>query len=135
MVFNTTITGIPVGKGRHRFRIFAGHVSTYTPAKTKKAEQDIIKQIQKTYDVEPLTGPLKVSFKFCMPIPKSWSNKKKERMVGEYCTTRPDLDNLMKTYCDAMSGIVFEDDKQIVIVTAFKVYSYEPRTDITVMDV
>lgn len=135
MVFNTTIAGIPVGKGRPRFRIFQGHVSTYTPAKTKKAEQEIIRQLQETYNVPPLTGPLKVSFKFYMPMPKSWSRKKKESMIEEFCTTKPDLDNLIKTYCDAMNGVVFEDDKQIVMVTAFKVYSYEPKTDITVMDV
>ena len=84
MVFNTTIIGVPFGKERPRFRIFKGHVMTYTPAKTKKAEKNIVDQLLKTYNVEPSTGPLKVSFKFCMPMPKSWSNKKKERMAEEY---------------------------------------------------
>lgn len=36
-----TIQGAPVAKGRPRFRKVGSYVQTYTPAKTKKAEQEI----------------------------------------------------------------------------------------------
>lgn len=36
-----TVLGVPVAKGRPRFRKVGKYVQTYTPAKTKKAEQEI----------------------------------------------------------------------------------------------
>lgn len=67
-----------------------------------------------------------------MPIPKGISNKKR----GEWHelkphVKRPDLDNLVKTVCDALNGIAFEDDSALVQIVASKIYSENPRTEIT----
>ena len=46
---------------------------------------------------------------FILPMPKSWSNKKRAQMNGKPHQGKPDLDNLMKSLMDAL----FEDDTHI----------------------
>lgn len=41
---------------------------------------------------------------FGIPMPKSWSKKKKYQMDGEAHTQKPDLDNLLKALLDAHMG-------------------------------
>lgn len=46
---------------------------------------------------------------------------------------RPDLDNLIKFYCDVANGILYEDDAQIAKITAEKIYCKDnSRTEITI---
>jgi Holliday junction resolvase RusA-like endonuclease len=46
---------------------------------------------------------------FYLPMPASWSDKKRAKMTGEPHTQRPDLDNLAKSILDA----VHEDDSHL----------------------
>ena len=46
---------------------------------------------------------------FILPMPKSWSKKKKEEMNGRPHQQKPDKDNLEKALLDA----VFEDDAKV----------------------
>ncbi len=46
---------------------------------------------------------------FHIPMPPSWSNKKKEELRGKPCKQKPDTDNLLKSFCDALT----DDDSQI----------------------
>lgn len=39
---------------------------------------------------------------FVMPMPTSWSKKKKAQMCGSLCKSKPDLDNLLKALMDAL---------------------------------
>lgn len=58
-----------------------------------------------------LNGNYKVCF--YLPMPKSWSKKKKEYMNGMPHQQRPDLDNLLKSINDALleeDSIVYRDD-------------------------
>lgn len=43
---------------------------------------------------------------FIMPMPASWSNKKRREMSGTPHRAKPDFDNLAKAICDAL----YEDD-------------------------
>lgn len=47
-----------------------------------------------------LGGNYKIDFR--LPMPNSWSKKKKEEMEGKPHTQRPDLDNLIKAVNDAL---------------------------------
>lgn len=49
--------------------------------------------------------------------------------------TRPDIDNLLKPLKDAMDGLVYKDDKQIVSVSATKNYSSENSIIVEVFEV
>ena len=122
------VTGQPVPKGRPR--LSNGH--TYTPPKTRQYEKRI-KQAWKEQSGEHLNGPLKLILTAYFSIPASKSQTIKEKMaVGEILPTkRPDLDNIIKVI-DALNGLAFDDDCQIVEVTARKLYSHEPRLEIEI---
>lgn len=76
-----------------------------------------------------LNGSIHAEITVYMEIPKSWSKKEKERArSGEKRPTKkPDIDNYIKTYFDACNEIVYDDDDQIISVTARKFYADEPR--------
>lgn len=73
-----------------------------------------------------LTGPLQVDIIFIMPIPKSGRSQNRKVAAGEYQTTKPDIDNLMKSVFDAANQIVWEDDNQVCKVSAQKIYGDIP---------
>ena len=60
-----------------------------------------------------------VSIQFCLPMPKSWSKKKRLLRDGSPHDVRPDLDNLIKAVCDAL----MEEDKYLYRITASKHWS------------
>ena len=79
-------------------------------------------------------GPVALAFTFFMPIPKSTSKKKKQELLNEIPLhiKKPDLDNLIKFYCDVSTVALFYDDSQVYNINAIKLYSDEPRTIIKV---
>lgn len=126
----------PVGKGRPRFTR-NGH--PYTPVATKNAEKVIA-----TYAREAMEGrtraddvPLALDVEFIFEPPKSWSKKKREEAVAFQLSRRakPDCDNLEKLCADAMKGIVYADDNQIVETHACKYYGPKNAIRINVREV
>ena len=57
---------------------------------------------------------------FEMPMPKSWSKKKKREMSGKPHIQKPDLDNLLKALLDS----IYEDDAHIYKITMSKYWGY-----------
>lgn len=102
----------PVAKGRPRF----GKGSVFTPEKTRKYEQIVRNEAEKAMAGRPpFDGPVGVRCQFCFRIPK-----KSAENEGEWRVERPDLDNLLKAVTDAMNGIVYNDDSQIVMTLTTK---------------
>lgn len=60
---------------------------------------------------------------FYIPMPKSWSLKKKEKFAYTPHRQTPDIDNLLKALFDA----VLKDDSHIWSIYAIKIWSWEPR--------
>ena len=58
---------------------------------------------------------------FVMPMPKSWSKKKKDEMDGAPHQQKPDLDNLVKALGDAC----YTEDCKIHCIAARKVWGVE----------
>lgn len=58
---------------------------------------------------------------FTMPMPKSWSNKKRAEMDGKPHQQTPDVDNLQKALMDA----VFDDDSHVYDMRVTKVWGRE----------
>ncbi len=85
-------------------------------------------------DQELFVGPLRLDIVFYMPMPNSWSHKKKLAHVGKDHISRPDLDNLIKLPLDVCNKIIFHDDCTISWICAKKVYDDEPRTEIIVRE-
>lgn len=57
---------------------------------------------------------------FLVPMPDSWSKKKKELMNRMPCKVRPDCDNYVKAVQDSLS----KEDGNIWYINCKKVYSY-----------
>lgn len=115
----------PVGKGRPRFTR-TGHA--YTPAKTRAAERQIAEAARASMKGRPpFPGPVTVHVSAVFPIPKSWPKKKREDADAGLIapTVKPDADNVAKLV-DALNGIVFEDDKQVVFLSVMKQYGETP---------
>lgn len=63
---------------------------------------------------------------FYLPMPKSWSKKKKEALNGCAHQKRPDIDNLCKSFLDAL----FSDDSKVWKITAEKRWAYDGQIEI-----
>jgi Holliday junction resolvase RusA-like endonuclease len=122
-----TILGEPCAKQRPRL----GKGFTYTPEKTVNYET-LVKQLYITQGHERLEGALKMTVNAFFSIPKSASKKNREKMLrGEIRPTkRPDWDNVGKVISDALNGLAYHDDSQIVSATVEKWYSLEPRVEV-----
>jgi Holliday junction resolvase RusA-like endonuclease len=133
---NFTVEGTPVGKGRPKFARRGNFVSTYTPTKTRNYE-DIIKAAATQAMTEPpITAPLRVFVYIDMPVPVSYSKKRKEACLAgaEHPTKKPDIDNVAKCFLDAMNGIVYVDDSQVVSLHITKVYGTVGMVEVVVRE-
>ena len=63
---------------------------------------------------------------FQMPMPKSWSQRKKRMMFGEPCRVKPDADNLAKGFFDC-----FGEDKHVWSVQITKTWHDIGRITVT----
>lgn len=120
----------PVAKGRPRFTR-TGH------AFTDKKTRDYEKTIREGYIGGKFEGPIGVSLTFGMPIPKSTSKRNREKMIEKKllpCVKIKDVDNCMKSVLDALNGIAYEDDSQIVYLMGRKVYAAEPHVYIKIWE-
>lgn len=118
----------PCGKGRPRF----GNGRTYTDAKTKAYEQALGWTAKQTMGGRrPLTGALHVAVFAHMGIPKSWTKADKQAATAGaiHHIGTPDADNILKSL-DALNGICWRDDAQIVHAEVVKRYAAEPSLTI-----
>lgn len=135
MRLTITIPGEPVAKARPRVTR-AG--ITYTPAKTVNYETLVKELFCVAYpDHRPVEVPVRMLLKAYFGIPASWSKKKQQAsLCGRIRPTkRPDWDNLGKLVSDALNGMAYRDDAQIVEATAAKWYSDRPRVEIEITEV
>ena len=122
----------PVAKARPRW----SHGRVYTPSRTVNAE-NMIRKAWKNAGGEMIHGPVAVSIDFLMQTPKSWSQAKKIMAQDREILPlkKPDIDNMIKTVLDALNGLAYDDDKQIVELTASKSYNTYPGTCIRVREI
>lgn len=132
------VPGAVVGKGRARIGKVGAHARMFTPEKTVSYE-NLVKTLAydamgKTGDAGPYAGPLQANLLIGVAIPATFSKKKRDQaLAGEiYPTTKPDLDNCIKSVFDAMNGVVYADDKQIVTTVCKKRYREAPGLWVTV---
>lgn len=84
---------------------------------------------------EYYSGTLSVSMTFLIPLPESWSIKKKLEHIGKPVSTKPDLDNYVKAFFDSANGVIWKDDNQIAKLSAEKIYGESPGIEFTVEEV
>ena len=126
------IGGKPQGKARPRVT----RRGAYTPKKTKEYEAKIRaawqEQAGATFEDRPVMVRIFAYFK----PPKSASKVKRARMIaGEIRPTmKPDADNIAKAVCDALNGLAYKDDSQVVALAVFKRYEENERIEVIIQD-
>lgn len=146
MIYKFTIPGIPQPKQSARHRVVktkAGKVysSTYQTKKVKKEEGNIrallVQQLPPDWIPIPADKAIEVvKLHFIFPMLKSFSKKKKNWIKSGvariYKLSKPDLtDNLPKILFDAMQGIIYMNDSQVVSEGNIKkYYGVTPKIEI-----
>lgn len=110
-----TFLGEPVPKAAIKHIFSGGKMHGFKPPKTQNAINDIRSQLQSQLPGSwtAIEGPIEATVVFRKIRPTSNPNR-------IYPHTRPDLDNLLKLFWDALNGIVFKDDAQVVSINAKK---------------
>jgi Holliday junction resolvase RusA-like endonuclease len=125
------VAGDPVAKGRPRM---TRRGQVYTPSETR-AYETLVRQLAalEMRGKAPLEGAVRVELLIELAIPQSWSRTKQLAAIADEImpASRPDIDNFVKSVLDAINGIVFSDDAQIVELRARKKFG-EPKLILTV---
>ena len=111
---------------------FIGH---YTPEKTRSYEGMIrTAAMDAMGDRTPFNEPVEVELSAFFAVPASFSQKKRAAAIaGEIKPAKkPDADNIIKAWTDAMNGVVFRDDALIVKGSFVKAYGPAALVAVTV---
>ena len=126
MIVNFTIPGKPVGKGRPRFRRIGKGVMAYTPKSTNEYEKRIRMLYLEEYGKENFEGKtVSVEITAFFSPPKSAPKKQRMNMLRGciFPSKKPDADNIAKIVLDALNGVAYEDDSQVINLSVHKRYS------------
>lgn len=109
-----TVYGKPRGKQRPRFNRTTK--TTYTPVQTIEYER----QIRQAYTAAG-GGMISKTNPICIAVEarfiKACSSKKKAP------TLKPDIDNIAKIIMDALNGVAYKDDSQVVDLCIYKTWA------------
>lgn len=83
-----------------------------------------------------LTGPLELVVRFYMPRPKGHQGARGLRpSAPTHPAVKPDTTKLLRAVEDALAGLVYKDDAQIVEQHVFKAYGEPARCEIGVFEI
>jgi Holliday junction resolvase RusA-like endonuclease len=131
-----TVYGNPVAQGRPKFSSHGGFTRAYDP-KNSKDYKDYVKLAATEHaPAALLEGPIGMVLTVYRSTPKSFSKKKSAQAeAGQIVpTTKPDVDNYLKGVKDALKGVIWKDDSQVVEVFARKRYSARPRIEVKIKE-
>lgn len=123
------LPGEPIAKMRPRF----SRKGTYDPQHREKhaSKFQVLSQVNKFAVPFASCVPIEIEIDFYFSIPSGKENLHRWDLL--YHTSKPDYDNLEKWILDVMSGIVYNDDRQVIQCTTKKKYCENPRTEIYIM--
>lgn len=115
MKVSFVVKGKPVGKQRPRTvrNKYTGKTITYTPDATKLFESDVAKRYKRMSNYVFKGGVAMSIFVYV---------KRPKRQTYKYPTVKPDTDNIAKTILDALNGVAYADDKQVIKLSVEKFY-------------
>ena len=131
------VPGQPVGKGRAKAARRGKFITMYTPEKTVNYEGLVAHAAHVAMAGRPLiVGAVSVDLDIRLPIPESWSQKKKSQAINGLLmpTKKPDIDNIFKACADGMNNVVYKDDVQIVETKQRKRYAETPGVVVIVRE-
>lgn len=90
-----------------QIRIVKGKPIVYEPAELKAVRSKLMAHLVQHVPAEKYTGAIRLTTWWCFPV----TGKHKD---GEYKTTKPDTDNLVKMLKDVMTDLKFWTDDSLV---------------------
>jgi len=104
-------------------QVYAGHAEEMETARNYL-------RVSSQLPDELLTGVIQLICSFYMPIPKSFSKKKRAAAIAKTFVPQvtPDTTNLLKFAEDVLTGLVYVDDKQVHMGVQRRYYGEEPGT-------
>ena len=126
----------PIAQARPRAVRMSKGVRMYDPKKTADFKKQL-HLLALAKHVVPIKEALSVEIWFYRAVQKSISKKEHLRRTTGHVrpTVKPDTDNYIKSTLDALNGILWRDDAQIVDLTAHKFYSDNPRIEIELEEI
>jgi len=126
------VLATPKPKQRPRM---APNGNVYTPRETTEYEK-LIAWSYRAKSKLLFRGGVTLEIEFGFAPAKSTKRELAENMISGAVlyTKRPDLDNLVKAVKDALNGIAWIDDCQVVSMVAKKKYAKEEYIDIKIYD-
>jgi Holliday junction resolvase RusA-like endonuclease len=133
-----TVYGEPVAQGRPRFSTHGGFVKAYDPAKSGDYKKFVKLAAMEFAPPALLEGPIKMKLIVYRTMPGYLSKVPKKAAAAEageiLPTSKPDVDNYLKGVKDALKGVIWKDDSQVVEVYALKRYSARPRIELKIIE-
>ena len=123
---------IPKATPRARLSGFGKHFYVADAMNNRKLMEKYVKQELSDFNV--ITTACKFYCDCYFPIPKSMNKSEKLRAELKLVNnlTKPDWDNLGKTYSDMIQNTIIMDDSLIIEGCVRKFYSSKPRIEITI---
>ena len=136
-VIRFRVEGDVVPQGRPRLTTAGGHPRAYDPAASRDYKHYVRLVAAQHKGEGLLEGPVAVKLLVGRRIPSSWSKRRQDAaQKGEILpTTKPDVDNMAKGVKDALSGVIWRDDAQVVELTVRKVYASSGFVEVEVAEV
>lgn len=138
-MINFFVPGTPAPQGSKRY---LGNGRMVESSKRVKPWRADIRTTALANFPQPLTGPIRLDLTFVMPRPKSHygtgRNAGKLKNSAPDChTQKPDLDKLVRAVGDALTGVAYLDDSQIIVGAYMKRWACstndQPGVHITVV--
>jgi Holliday junction resolvase RusA-like endonuclease len=119
------VQGLPIAQGSKNAYNRGGRIVLVESAKGLKSWRETIAHVARQAHREITTEAVKLDLLFLMPAPK--------KAVRRFPTTKPDADKLARACLDALSGVWYVDDAQVVSLMVQKAYTYgEPGVYLTI---
>ena len=131
--YTAVVLGDPVAQGRPRFSRQGGFVKAYDPAKSRDYKSYVRLIAAQNAPDSPIEGAIEFSLRIYRAIPKGMPKYKREAAKEGRLrpVTKPDVSNVLKGVEDALKGVWYKDDSQIVGYGVLgKWYDERPRIEI-----
>lgn len=123
----------PVQSERPRHRSFGGMVMSYVPNAKENKEyiKNFLKKLKQDLDI--INTPVYITCKSYHPMPTSGITVEEQVLYEAGIldpVTKPDFDNMIKSYTDMMIEVILLDDDLIYKALIQKFYSFLPRIEL-----
>lgn len=110
------VSGVPTPQGSARAFVVKGKPVITSANRNLVHWRRLVSDASQAH-AHMIEGPVKLGVSFILPRPKSLPKKVMWHLK------KPDLDKLVRSICDSLTGIMWQDDSQVVTIEATKSYA------------